>query len=103
MWSWTAKGARLAMPPKKFREIVLANQKKVATQLEVLDDAPSGLPAGVGFVHTRCTIMHLELEYAIGLFVREGAIYQVVTYTSRRSFAEVEKDLREAILSFEPE
>jgi hypothetical protein len=88
--------------PDALTDVVLDNAKRAATAFEVVDrDKLKTLPEEGRLVHTKSTTGGLEIESLTGVVAVYEHGYQIIAFAPRKSYAEVEADLRSIVESFE--
>lgn len=84
----------------RFADVVIANARKAATKLEVVDQSPLSSPLQEArLIHCRGAIQGIEVEHYYGLFIQDQYIFQVVGWTHKKNFPEMGDELRQMIAS----
>ena len=86
----------------RFAEVVIKNMTGTSKTFTVVSQSPLETTLEAGRVlRARSAAEGKEVEWCIGLFVQHPYIFQVLAFSGRTNFVEVEPDLRAVIESFE--
>jgi hypothetical protein len=93
-------GKRILADP--LADAVIANSKLKATKFELLEREPLRTHPQAGrLIHTRTTTSGLEIEGLTGTVAIYEHGYQIVAFAPRKSYPELEAELRSIVESFE--
>jgi len=88
--------------PDALTDVVVSNAKKGSTEFELIDRYPLKThPENGRLVHTKSTTNKIEVETLTGVIAVYEAGYQIIAFAPRKTYADVEADLRSIVESFE--